>query len=489
MRSFIGLKSSLITSLQSAINQKQWPQYAIVLVFAAMLVVSWRRWISPVTDSGREMDLPLRLMNGEMLYRDVYYLYPPFSPYFRSFLYRIFGAHLDVLQAVGAICAALVVWMCYRIARRLMTPSESAIAVIAVILVCVFKPAGNLIWPYSFAALHGMVFALGALLLALRYAENERRRELVAAGVLIGPAAITKQEFALAAACAVVSAVVWLRRADFKKLATDLALAVATASLVALPVYAALLVFIGWKIIVEDCHLFYTHLPASLISYNAQRAGLDFPLISFAQMIGAAAVSVAMLSAAALLGGALRRSHQVRRDRQAKWMWVALDGSLLVALAIRLIAGEEWDGSPMRALPFLSLGMIVIGWRRRDQEGGGALFIIAVYSLAALSRVALRVPSGGAFGGFFLPTSLILFCHLFLRAAPEVVGGWAQDQSTARRARLAGAGMLIALLLATAVVYAARYRLSFNYELKTPRGSRTGKFHQARGAISPRNPL
>jgi 4-amino-4-deoxy-L-arabinose transferase-like glycosyltransferase len=417
------------------------------------------------------MDLPLRLMNGELLYRDVHYLYPPLSPYLNSLLYRIFGAHLDVLQASGAICAVLMVWMCYRIARRLMTPSESALAVIAVILVCVFKPTGNLIWPYAFAALHSMVFALGALLLALRYAENEKRGELAAAGVLIGLAAITKQEFAMAAACAVAAAVVWLRRADFKRLATDLALAAAPAALVALPVYAALLTLIGRKIIVEDCHLFYTHLPASLVSYNAQRAGLDFPLISFAQMIGAAAVGVAMLSAAALLGGVPRRPRPAARQaRQAKWLWIALDCALIVALSIRLIAGPEWDGSPMRALPFLSLGMIVIGWRRREQEAGGALFIIAVYSLVVLARVALRVPSGGAFGGFFLPTSLILFCYLFLRAAPEVIGRWAQDLSTARRARLVGAGMLITLLLATAVVYAARYRLNFNYELKTPRG-------------------
>ena len=428
-----------------------------------MLVVSWRRWISPVTDSGREMDLPLRLMNGELLYRDVYYLYPPFSPYFNALLYRIFGAHLEVLQVVGVICAVLIVLMCYRIARRLMTPSESALAVIAVILVCVFKPAGNLIWPYAFAALHSMVFALGALLFALRYAENEKRRELVAAGVLIGLAAITKQEFALAAACAVAAAIVWLRRADFKKLATDLAMAAASASLVAAPVYAALLAFIGWKIIVEDCHLFYTHLPASLVYYNAQRSGTDYPLLSFAQMIGAAAVGVALLSATALLGGVLGRPR--------KWMWIALNGALLVALAIRLIAGEEWDGSPMRALPFLSLWMIVIGGRRREQEAdGGALFIVAVYSLAVLARVVLRVPSGGAFGGFFLPTSLILFCHLFLRTAPQIIGQWTQDLSTARRTRLVGAGMLITLLLVTAVVYAARYRLNFNYELKTPRG-------------------
>src|SRR5215468_2277462 len=219
------MKAPLVNSLQSAICNPQsgvgyaairiaaiWQRAAIVLVFAAMLAVSWRRWISPVTDSGREMDLPLRLMNGELLYRDVYYLYPPFSPYFHSLLYRIFGAHLDVLQAGGAVCAVLVVWMCYRIARRLMTPSESALAVIAVIVVCVFKPGGNLIWPYAFSALHGMVFALGALLFALRYAENKKRWELAAAGALIGLAAITKQEFAMAAVCAVTGAVVWLGR-------------------------------------------------------------------------------------------------------------------------------------------------------------------------------------------------------------------------------------------------------------------------------------
>src|SRR5262245_56888453 len=72
-----------------------WPRFAIALAFVAMLLVSWRRWTSPIADSGREMDLPLRLMNGEMLYRDAHYIYPPFSPYFNSFLYRIFGAHLD----------------------------------------------------------------------------------------------------------------------------------------------------------------------------------------------------------------------------------------------------------------------------------------------------------------------------------------------------------------------------------------------------------
>src|SRR5262249_26091172 len=47
-------------------------QSAIFFVFAAMLSVSWWRWTSPIADSGREMDLPLRLINGELLYRDIH---------------------------------------------------------------------------------------------------------------------------------------------------------------------------------------------------------------------------------------------------------------------------------------------------------------------------------------------------------------------------------------------------------------------------------
>src|SRR5215467_2237947 len=140
------MKAPHVNSLQSAVCNPLsavrytairlsaiWPQSASALVFVAMLVVSWRRWISPITDSGREMDLPLRLMRGELLYRDVYYLYPPFSPYFNALLYRIFGARLDALQLSGVVCSALIVWLCYRIARRLLTPSETTLAMIAVI--------------------------------------------------------------------------------------------------------------------------------------------------------------------------------------------------------------------------------------------------------------------------------------------------------------------------------------------------------------------
>jgi hypothetical protein len=480
MKSFTGLKSSLIAPLQSAIRN---PQSAIVWVFAAMLLVSWRRWTSPIADSGREMDLPLRLMNGELLYCDAHYIYPPFSPYFNSLLYRVFGAHLDVLQASGIMCAALITLLCYRIARRLLPEPESALATTAVVLLCVFKPAGNLISPYAYAALHGTVFALGALLATLRYAKTRRRRELVVAGVLIGLAAITKQEFALAGAITVTTAMAYLHQANFKSLITDLSFAAAPALLIALPVYAALLKFIGWEIIVEDCHLFYTHLPASLVFYNSHRTGFDRPLFSLMQMFGAVAVAIAAMSAVVLLGDRMRKT----------WRWgaPAFAAALFAVFAIRWLAGKQWDGSPVRALPLLLVAILIVEWRkgvwstafrrnaRIDQslppEGGtpnasNALFIIAAYSLAILARVALRVPSGGAFGGFFLPTSLIIFCWLFTRALPSLVERWTGNGLSTRRLRIIGFGLLAATLFVTAVVYGIRYRKNFSYEIVAERG-------------------
>lgn len=475
---------------QSAIRNLQWmPQFAILLVFVAMLAVSWRRWTSPIADSGREMDLPARLLQGEWLYRDVHHIYPPFAPYFNALLYRIFGVHLDVLHAAGIVCSAVIAALCYRIARRLFEPAEAAIATIAVIVFCIFKPAGNLIQPYAFAALYACVCSLGVLLLTLRYAETQKRKELVFAGILIGLAAITKQEFALAGAATVTAALAYLRLPNFKlrastlksqistlkRLISDLLFAALPALLITLPVYGWLFAKLGWQTLVEDCHLFYTHLPPSLIFYNAQRTGLDRPLLSLAQMLGAAAVAFAALSFVVMLGD--------RRRKVLKWSATALGLSFVAIACIKMIVGNQWDGSPLRALPLLLLAIICAELWRGGQSNGATeirkpqsfirhqpLFIIAVYGFAILARVALRVPSGGAFGGFFLPTSLILFCHLFWRTLPNAIERWTADAASVRRTLLFGRALLIITILIGAVTFGIRYRKNFSVEIRAERG-------------------
>jgi hypothetical protein len=289
----------------------------------------------------------------------------------------------------------------------------------------------------------------------------------VGAGLFIGLAAISKQEFAVAGAGTVTATLAYLHRSNFKSLISNLTVAALPALLIALLTYGWLLGEFGWQTIVEDCHLFYTHLPESLIYYNAHRTGLDHPLSSFLQMLGAAAVGIAAVSMVVLLSDRKRITYQRAG--------AILAGSSVAILAIRLITGDQWDGSPLRALPIFLLVIIAFEWRRRSENGGNngrspALFIIAVYSFAVLARVTLRVPSGGAFGGFFLPASMILFCYLFVRALPHGLELWTADAASARRARAIGVGLLIVMLTATAVIFGVRYRRNFTQEISAERG-------------------
>ena len=220
----------------------------IVLTFVTMTFVSWQRWTSLIIDIGRETDLPLRILNGEMLYRDVHYIYAPLSPYFNAFLYWLFGAHLNTLILSGFFFSSLLVFLCYKIIRKLLPPMETAIATSFVIVLCIFKPTGNLILPYSFGGLHAAVFSLTTVLFTLRFAERKRKMDLIIGGIFIGLSGVTKLEFALASVLTVTIYLIYLNRTNFIKLSSDLAYAAIPAICTAAPVYGLLFANIEWQI-------------------------------------------------------------------------------------------------------------------------------------------------------------------------------------------------------------------------------------------------
>ena len=102
--------------MATRIDKRDLPWVVLIAVsFIFGLAVSWERWGNPLVDCGREMNQPLRLAHGEMLYSDVRHIYGPLSPYVNAMLYRIFGPSLAVLYADGIFTAfiilALVYWL------------------------------------------------------------------------------------------------------------------------------------------------------------------------------------------------------------------------------------------------------------------------------------------------------------------------------------------------------------------------------------------
>ncbi len=443
------------------------------------------------------MDLPLRLLRGELLYRDIHYLYPPLSPYFNSLLYRIFGIHLEVLNVAGIICSAIIVWLCYLIARRILSEREAILATIAVIVWCIFKPEGNLISPYSFSALHGMMLALGTLVVTLRYGEKRTWREVFGAGVMIGLAGITKQEFALTAAVTWSAGALFIHHKTWQQLFLRLLVPALISLAIVLPVFGYFLSRVGWHSLIDDCHLLYTSIPKSLLFYNSARTGLDHPFASILQMIGGAAVAIALASLITLfsLAGRKKQLTQMagRENYQAglatknlsvRLLLTIFFSALSLAVIILWLSHGRWDGSPLRALPLALIGLMLWNFFRRDEtKPQFALFVIAVYSLMALIRVVLRVPSGGAFGGYFLPTSLILIVYLTTVSLPRFIEQFYDEYATDNvppalrtifikpRLRFTGIALLSFWLLITIAVFGYRYRKTFPVLITAPHGS------------------
>src|SRR5262245_9685427 len=88
--------------------------FTFTILLISFLLISWHRWASVVIDGGREMNIPLRLLNGETIYSQAYYLYGPLAPYINAFLYMIFGVHLNTLYAAGFICSMLILIMVFQ---------------------------------------------------------------------------------------------------------------------------------------------------------------------------------------------------------------------------------------------------------------------------------------------------------------------------------------------------------------------------------------
>lgn len=152
-----------------AYSKRVWFPFLIsAFCFIYLLKFSWLKWGDLIVDIGREMYVPWELSTGKLLYRDVSYLYGPFSPYFHAGLFKILGVHLHSLIASGIITAVLVSVLIYKISGIFLDKLLSTFTVLTFLFVFAFGQYVylgnyNFILPYSYPAIHGILFSLAAL--------------------------------------------------------------------------------------------------------------------------------------------------------------------------------------------------------------------------------------------------------------------------------------------------------------------------------------
>lgn len=442
-----------------------------------MLSVSWGRWAQELVDHGREMNLPTRILAGERLYLDVQYLYGPFAPYFNAFLYKVFGIHLATLAGAGIVCAALILLGIYWIARRLLDPVEAVLVSAFVLAVCGFRPAGNYIQPYAYAALYALVFALAALAAALRYVESEEPRALAWSGVAAGMALVAKPEFAVAALGVALLALL-LVAASRRRIPWRAGLAFGCCSaLVGGVVYGAVLRRVPLGVLLEDNHLLFTNLPPQVHYFVRSMSGfLDWPMTLWRSL--ASLGFVAALAGFTGCVGALASGLAAREARV-----------LLRRSALLLLGGAGWwqglrhhfqiPGRPgafvSTPLVLAAAGAFLLFRLAREVRGARSISIAertralcVLFAALTIGRMVFLVTPTGAYSPFLLPGTLMVFAYGFLRSVPALL---APSARTRERVRIAALAILTTATAATLARSAVQFRERATYEVVAPRGS------------------
>ena len=188
------------------------PAVVVTETFLLLAAWTWARCADPQVDFGREVYVPWRLAEGDVLYRDVHSVFGPLSPYLNAAAFRLLGTSIRSLSLVNlAVLAAIVVLM-WMLLRRITTRLAATAGL--VVFLCVFafaRPvrAGsfNFVAPYRHELTHGALLSLAALLLASRYLESARPALLAGCGAALGALALTKVE-PFAATCGGVAAMI-----------------------------------------------------------------------------------------------------------------------------------------------------------------------------------------------------------------------------------------------------------------------------------------
>jgi hypothetical protein len=434
---------------------------AISGVAVAMLAWSWGTWPHLLVDFGRELYAPWRLLEGEVLYRDMPWFDGPLSPYWNAGVFSLFGVSLRALVLANLALVCLLVVVLHALLSRATDRAGATTACIVFVSLFAFTRIDaigndNYLTPYSHGVTHGLLLSLCALLAFAR--RDERRTPAVlCSGFALGLAALTKAEIFVAAAAAL--ALGFSLDAAVRRHATGDAGALRTAgcfvaafSAAPLAAFALLALAMPAADALRGTLGTWSSLAASTVaSQHFYRSTLG-TLELGANLVAILAWGAAWVAAGAVLVGLARAFGAARAPSAALVAGVAA-AVFLATIATGDLLRASWPDA-LRPLPLAVLALAVLSALRLHRAWPGAgesagarsrellWLVLLVFAGVLLAKIALRVRLDQYGFALAMPATLLVVAWFVARlpATAPAAGG---DMATLR----AGAVALVAAVV------------------------------------------
>jgi Dolichyl-phosphate-mannose-protein mannosyltransferase len=354
---------------------------AVVACFAIFAWVSWAKLVHPIFDTGAEIEMSARLLEGQALYRDLYTYYGPLAYYFNALALMLFGDRLEVFYLVGLGLGLVILLLSYRLVEQLTNPPWAALCAGYLIIYCAFNPGGlfNLVAPYSYGAVYGTVFCLLAFTALERYGQNGRLGWLAIAASLAGCAGLAKQEFGVAISVAVLVGVVVYPDRNFQTKSRHTIVAIAI----------ALVWSFGPLALLSAEQTSWQQIFAALLPLSKARIFTDSGLLYFSpartlkvwrDSLGSFLATALVVGSAMAIARAIMRDYWCIRDRQLRDLTELAIGLAIAWLSLFLLQiplGSSRNIVTIAIAIVGGSGLVAIGWQSLRQQQGNAVKLTA----------------------------------------------------------------------------------------------------------------
>lgn len=410
---------------------------------------NWGIWADPIIDFGRELYVPWRLTEGEVLGRDIAWFNGPLSQYFNAAIFEVFGVSLRVLVLTNIVIACLVAFLLYGALREFASQFAATTGTAAFVLLCAFSHhdvIANFNWacPYSHEVTHGVLLALIAVRALSRWLISKSAIALIVAGFAAGLCFLTKPETFLAAGVASVAALFVAARngtLDARQVAGFAAALAAPIAIAWIGIYAISdgqnatnLVVGAWK------HVANPDL-SGLLFYKSS-LGLDFPAERL-KLLGLA--TAVWLAVALSVWGAGRLARAVPSSTKALTIFGLALCALPLALPLELEDAMSLFGVAFTPLPIcvaLVLVVRLLDWRRSRANGRSLVFCVLALALLAKLGIFARLSH---YGFALAAPALAVTAVLWIDLVPRWVERKGASKSVATAVGLGFLGALVAL--------------------------------------------
>lgn len=157
--------------------------YLVIIIISLIYYLSYFRYGIGMLDEGFLVDPVMRVIQGEIPYKDFYHFYAPLSFYIFAFLFKIFSPSLIIVRLFWIIILITTALLIYSLSSRFMNKWYS----ICITLLFVVAPGP---WHKSFFAFTTLL----NLFMIFRYIESFTLKRVFLSGIITGISIFLRQD-------------------------------------------------------------------------------------------------------------------------------------------------------------------------------------------------------------------------------------------------------------------------------------------------------